>query len=104
MAFLILEIIEILKGKKALFSTIIESIFITKFICPNSSCLTKQLYLNARTPLKGKMYNTSKGIIGKYHFVNSLDELDNLERNRSWTDDGLRVLLKQKLNFNFDQT
>jgi len=54
-----------------------------------------------RFPFRGKIYDTSKGKIGKYKFVKSLGELDNLEWNLTWRDDGLCIFLKDKLNFDF---
>jgi len=64
--------------------------------------LRSQLYHNARTPLKGKIYDSSRGKIGRHRLANRLDDLTDLEWNRPWTDDGLRIFLKDKLNFDFN--
>jgi len=65
--------------------------------------LFKAMYVNDRKPDYGSFVDNSKGKIGKQRLENRLKWMSDIPWRRDWTDDGLRVFLKERINFKFER-
>jgi len=66
--------------------------------------LQLSLYVNDRRPNYGRFMDNSRGKIGRYRFENRLAWMNDLPwYNKTLTAAGIRTLLKDRLDFNFDR-
>jgi len=66
--------------------------------------LQQSIYINDRRPNYGKFQDNSKGKVGKHRIENRLSWMANIPwRREIWTNDGLRIFLKESLNISFKE-